>query len=136
MSIDEAAFERDLKTMSKSDLLKKYPASKLHPDVELMVEVVGEEIGNLRRELGKRLDELEKQIGDSAQDRRSVTLSSRELRIDVERMVSEQGGEIARLRHEIVALKSEVDLLRSAVPPSTIKTKDAARLLREIGEKR
>jgi hypothetical protein len=72
------------------------------------------------------LSELPSSGGNSIGANPSIARSL-EFRLDVE-------AEMADMHRTITALKSEIDLMREVLPPSNVKTKDALKLVRSLGE--
>ena len=81
--LDEEAFKHDLETLPKQELLKKYPAARLHKDTELIIDVLGEEIGRVRADLCPRLDAVEA----SLDDRKTLVVAVREHRLDCDEQI-------------------------------------------------
>jgi hypothetical protein len=92
--LDEEAFVRDLKTLSKADLYKKYPDARLNKESEQILEALGGILGEEMHKFDKRFAAMEKAFREQLDaieqgqqhldnERSRLMLSVRELRIDL-----------------------------------------------------
>lgn len=130
MTIDEASIRHDLETLSKADFLKKYPKSRFSDDLELVIEVLGDEFGRHRAEIDADIATLR---ADMVRGLRSVESDMEGSIAALNRSLDAYQRQIGDLRRQIGGLTSEIDLLRQLLPlgSRSVEVGDAVKLLRQ-----